>query len=110
MNPLLSTISRYFRRPRPVGHRKTRRPRLCLEVLERRDVPSALSVADVTVREGPTSTGILDPAGAAGVGINGIRGITFDRLRYAIRSDAAILEKTRHQAPSPGPGACRFIR
>jgi sugar lactone lactonase YvrE len=41
-------------------------------------VPSTLSVGDVTVREGPTSTGILDPAGAASVGINGIRGITFD--------------------------------
>ena len=41
-------------------------------------MPSALSVADVTVREGPTSTGILDPAGAASVGINGIRDITFD--------------------------------
>jgi hypothetical protein len=30
------------------------------------------------VREGPTSTGILDPSGAASVGINGIRGITLD--------------------------------
>jgi hypothetical protein len=49
-----------------------------LEVLERRDTPSSLSVNDVSVREGPTSTGILDPAGAASVGINGIRGITFD--------------------------------
>jgi hypothetical protein len=54
------------------------RHRLTCEVLERRDVPSALSVGDVTVREGPTSTGILDPSGAASVGINGIRGITFD--------------------------------
>jgi hypothetical protein len=35
-------------------------------------------VTDVSVREGPTSTGILDPIGAASVGINGIRGITFD--------------------------------
>jgi sugar lactone lactonase YvrE len=55
-----------------------RRPWLCLEVLERRDVPSALSVSDVTVREGPTSTGILDPSGATSVGINGIRSIAFD--------------------------------
>jgi glucose/arabinose dehydrogenase len=49
-----------------------------VEQLERRDVPSALSVADVIVREGPTATGILDPIGAASVGLNGIRGITFD--------------------------------
>jgi hypothetical protein len=52
--------------------------RLALEVLECRDVPSALSVSDVTIREGPTSVGILDPAGAASVGIDGTRGITFD--------------------------------
>jgi sugar lactone lactonase YvrE len=38
-------------------------------------VPSAVSVADVTVREGPTATGILDPSGAASVGISGIRDI-----------------------------------
>src|SRR6516162_11520010 len=84
MSPLLSALSRYLRRSHvrgihtPSGHRKARRPQLCLEVLERRDVPSTLSVTDVTVREGPTATGILDPAGAASVGINGIRGITFD--------------------------------
>jgi hypothetical protein len=54
------------------------RLRLGVELLERRDVPSALSVADVTVREGPTPTGVLDPAGAARVGLNGTRGITFD--------------------------------
>jgi sugar lactone lactonase YvrE len=47
-------------------------------VLEDRTVPSTLSVADVTVREGPTSLGILDPSGAASVGLNGTRGITFD--------------------------------
>jgi hypothetical protein len=39
-----------------------------LEMLEDRTVPAALSVADVTVREGPTATGILDPAGPARVG------------------------------------------
>jgi hypothetical protein len=49
-----------------------------MEVLERRDTPSSLSVNDISVREGPTSTGILDPTGAASVGINGIREITFD--------------------------------
>jgi sugar lactone lactonase YvrE len=52
------------------------RPRL--EVLEDRTVPSALSVTDVTVREGPTATGILDPSGGAAVGLNGPREITFD--------------------------------
>jgi sugar lactone lactonase YvrE len=62
----------------PTGPRKARRPQLCLEALERRDVPSTLSVADVTVREGPTATGILDPAGGAAVGLNGPREITFD--------------------------------
>jgi sugar lactone lactonase YvrE len=41
-------------------------------------VPSALSIADVTAREGPASTGVLDPSGAASVGINGIRDIVFD--------------------------------
>jgi hypothetical protein len=52
--------------------------RLCLEVLEDRTVPSALSVADVTVREGPTSTGILDPSGASNVGISGMRDMAFN--------------------------------
>src|SRR5262249_24482126 len=84
MNPLLSAMNRYFRRSHRDGdrirmsRRKERRARPCLEALESRDVPSALSVAHVTVREGPTSTGILDPVGAASVGINGIRGIAFD--------------------------------
>src|SRR4051812_37114224 len=58
--------------------RATRSRAMVMEQLERREVPSALSVADVTVREGPTSTGILDPSGAASVGINGIMGIVFD--------------------------------
>ncbi len=82
MNPL-SAMGRYVRgsqssRRNHTNPLKNRRPRLVLEVLEDRTVPSALSVADVTVREGPTSTGILDPAGAAAVGLNGTRGITFD--------------------------------
>jgi sugar lactone lactonase YvrE len=51
---------------------------LQVEVLEGRDTPSSLSVGDVSVREGPISTGTLDPSGAASVGINGIRGIVFD--------------------------------
>jgi WD40 repeat protein len=47
-------------------------------LLERRDVPSALSVADVSVREGPTSVGVLDPSGATNLGINGMRDIAFN--------------------------------
>jgi sugar lactone lactonase YvrE len=83
MNPLLSAIVRCVGRSRLTSAKKLCRhsrsdQRLFLEVLERRDVPSTLSVADVTVREGPTATGILDPAGAASVGIDGIRGIAFD--------------------------------
>jgi sugar lactone lactonase YvrE len=84
MNPLLSAMTRYLRRSYGkrsrirTNSRKASQPRLCLEALESRDVPSALSVADVTVREGPTSTGILDPSGAAAVGLNGPREITFD--------------------------------
>jgi hypothetical protein len=49
-----------------------------VELLERRDTPSSLSVSDVTVREGPTSTGVLDSAGAAAVGLSSPRGLTFD--------------------------------
>jgi hypothetical protein len=67
---------------RPHFRREARRClatlRLHLEALEDRTVPSTLSVADVTAREGPTSTGILDPIGAASVGISGVRGMTFD--------------------------------
>jgi hypothetical protein len=68
--------------PRPRHRREARRRfdprRLYVEALEGRVVPSTLSVADVTVREGPTSLGILDPADAAAVGLNGPRGIAFD--------------------------------
>ena len=72
------TSNQILARSRRHATKRKARYRLALEALERRDVPSALSVADVTVREGPISTGILDPSGAASVGINGIRGITFD--------------------------------
>jgi sugar lactone lactonase YvrE len=76
---LLSAIKRYVdRRHRASNSNRSRRLQLQLEALECRDVPSTLSVADVSVREGPTATGILDPSGAASVGIRGIRGITFD--------------------------------
>jgi hypothetical protein len=86
MNPLLSTISRYFRRPKSgsgrnrTGHRKARREPLCLEILEDRAVPSTLSVADVAVREGPALLGPLDPAGASALNLNQPRGIVFDNI------------------------------
>jgi sugar lactone lactonase YvrE len=76
MSPFLSWLART---PRANGRRvNARRRHLYVEALERRDVPSALSVSDITVREGPTATGILDPTGAASVGISGIRDIAFD--------------------------------
>jgi hypothetical protein len=90
MSPLLSLLLSLIlsdspnSSPRPC-HRREARRRLAsrrllpgVERLERRDVPSALSVADVTVREGPTSTDILDPSGAARVGINGMRDMAFN--------------------------------
>jgi Calx-beta domain len=64
--------------PTTMKNSLARRPRLTVETFEDRVVPSSLSVSDVTVREGATVTGILDPAGAASVGINGIKGIAFD--------------------------------
>jgi sugar lactone lactonase YvrE len=72
--------SLFLCRTRSLPHRlrANRSRRMTLERLERREVLSALSVADVTVREGPISTGILDPSGAASLGINGVFGITFD--------------------------------
>src|SRR5262245_57566099 len=84
MNPLLSGMSRYFRRSHRdrgrirMSRRTARQSRLCLEALESRDVPSALSVADVTVREGPANLGTLDPAGGAALGIATTRIIAFD--------------------------------
>jgi hypothetical protein len=58
MNPLLSAMTRYFRRPQlnrgriRTGHRKARRPRLCLEVLEDCTVPSAsISIAGAILNE-----------------------------------------------------------
>jgi DNA-binding beta-propeller fold protein YncE len=58
MNSLLSALTRYVRRPRRgtgrarPAPRKARRPRLCLELLEDRTVPSAtISVAGSTLNE-----------------------------------------------------------
>jgi sugar lactone lactonase YvrE len=84
--PLLLSVVLCDTPRRPIGLTSRRREarrrlgpgRLNVEALEGRIVPSALSVAAVTVREGPTSVGILDPSGAASVGINGIRDIAFD--------------------------------
>jgi streptogramin lyase len=73
---MLSTLTAWLARPRTPARRP--RTRLAVEFLEHRDVPSALSVSDVTVREGPTSTGILDPSGAAGAGIDGMRDMAFN--------------------------------
>jgi hypothetical protein len=90
MNSLFAALSRYIRHPEGGRSRKSparacagRRPRrltLGVEQLERRDVPSALSVADVTVREGPTSLGALDPAGGTALGLAGPRIIAFDDM------------------------------
>lgn len=58
MNFLLSPFSRYFRLPlldrgrSRKGHRKVRRPRLCLDQLEDRMVPStSISIASATINE-----------------------------------------------------------
>ncbi len=91
MNPLLSLLSRYttprtgnsfVRAPRlgVPGDRTRSRTRLSLEPLEDRTVPSTLSVADVTVREGPASLGAIDPAGAAALGLADPRNIVFDNI------------------------------
>jgi hypothetical protein len=68
-----NTITRSQR----AASKRTRRCPLAVERLEDRTVPSTLSISDVTVREGPTSLGILDPSGAANVGLSGTRGIAF---------------------------------
>jgi hypothetical protein len=53
---------------------------ITVEPLEYRELLSALSVGDVTVREGPASLGILDPAGAASLGLRGPRDIIFNNI------------------------------
>jgi hypothetical protein len=83
MSPLLSllvSLAKADSSKSPARHRRRSRTRLAFELLEARDVPSALSVADVTVREGPTATGVLDPAGAAALGLSHVRDITFDNI------------------------------
>jgi sugar lactone lactonase YvrE len=88
MNSLFSLLLSLALSDSPKGsfrprHRREARRRLApcglsIEALEDRRVPSTLSVADVTVREGPTATGILDPGGAANVGISGMRDMAFN--------------------------------
>jgi hypothetical protein len=74
MNPLLSAVTRYFRRSQldrgrsRKSPRKPRRQRLCLEILEDRTVPSAISVADTSAIEGDTGVKFLDRFIAAGSG------------------------------------------
>src|SRR5438105_1881569 len=58
MSPLLSAMSRYFRRPhrdsglRRTGNRQARRQPPCLEVLEDRTVPTvSISVANASLTE-----------------------------------------------------------
>jgi sugar lactone lactonase YvrE len=76
MNPLRFAMSRYFSGSKSGHHRnrtnpqKARRQRLCLEALEDRTVPSAVSVADTTAIEGATEPKFLDrfvPAGSGGL-------------------------------------------
>jgi hypothetical protein len=64
------------RKPAAPTHALRRR----LEALEDRTVPSTLSVADVTAREGPASLGAIDPAGAAALNLDHPRNIVFDNI------------------------------
>jgi sugar lactone lactonase YvrE len=43
-------------------------------------VPTAISVADVSLREGPTNLGAIDPAGASALGLAHPRNIVFDNM------------------------------
>lgn len=56
--------------------------RMNLECLEGRDLLAgvSISIADVSVREGPASYGDLDPAGAAALGLSGPRNIAFNTI------------------------------
>jgi hypothetical protein len=76
MNLLLSVMTRYFRRSHRdrgrirMSRPKARRARPCLEALESRDVPSALSVADTSAVEGAGLPKFLDrfiPAASGGL-------------------------------------------
>jgi sugar lactone lactonase YvrE len=84
MSPLLSSLlssvlSNFPKSSALCRHRRDSR-RLHLEALEERTVPTALSVADVSVREGPASLGAIDPAGAAALSLAHPRNIAFDNI------------------------------
>ncbi|HYV34875.1 MAG TPA: hypothetical protein VE988_04165, partial [Gemmataceae bacterium] len=86
MKSLLTTLFRYMRfsqgsRRRKAGaSRANQRTRPWLEALEDRMVPSTLSIADVTVREGPTTLDVLDPAGATALNLDHPRNIVFNDM------------------------------
>ncbi len=85
MNSLPSLLSSLVRSGSPKSSRRSqrRRPapiRLHVEALEDRTVPTAISVADVTVREGPASLGAIDPAGAAALNLDHPRNIVCDNI------------------------------
>jgi hypothetical protein len=90
MNSLFSALSRYIRFPersrgrkspaRASAGRRLKRVMLGVEALEDRSLPSAISVPDIAVREGPTNLGVLDPAGATALALHYPRSITFDNI------------------------------
>jgi hypothetical protein len=77
MNPLLSAVSRYIRRPqldnipRRTGGRQARRARLCLEALEDRTVPTTISVANASLNEIGTPSPFI-AAGSGGLSSPGV--------------------------------------
>jgi streptogramin lyase len=97
MSPLLSAISRYWRRRQFAGgksrasHRKPQRQRLCLEILEDRTVPSpTISIAGATMNEiGTPSTFITAGSG----GLSSPAGITLgpDGNAYVAGNGGAVL-------------------
>lgn len=97
MNPLLSAMSRYLRRPQPARNktrtskRKARRTRLCLEALEDRLVLSpTISVANATMNEIGTPSAFV-AAGSGGLSSPG--GITLgpDSNVYVASNNGEVL-------------------
>jgi sugar lactone lactonase YvrE len=67
-------------RSQRAGSKRLPRSRPAVEALEDRWLPSALSVANVTVQEAAGALGTLDPAGAAALGLAHPRNIVFDNI------------------------------